>query len=90
MASSQPEYVARPSEGQRIAALVLGIASIVFFWVPFIGFLLGLVGAVLAGLNLRQVYTIIGLAALITSLIGLALGGLTTFGVLFAIVNAGT
>ncbi len=90
MATSQPDYAARPAEGQRIAALVLGIASVVFFWVPFIGLLLGIIGAVLAGINMRQSYTIIGLAALITSLIGVALGGLTTFGVIYAIVNART
>ncbi|HOF88847.1 MAG TPA: hypothetical protein PLZ36_12205 [Armatimonadota bacterium] len=88
MATSQPEYAARPADGQRIAALVLGIASVVFFWVPFIGLLLGIVGAVLAGVSLRQRYTLIGLAALVTSLVGVALGGLTAFGILYAIMNA--
>jgi hypothetical protein len=78
--------VAVPADGRTVTSLVLGIASVVFFWVPGIGMLIGIIGAVMAGMSLRRASSVIGIAGLATSLVGIALGALTTYGVIYALL----
>ena len=42
-----------PGRGKAIASLVLGICAIVFWWVPFAGLVLGIVGLVMASMSKR-------------------------------------
>lgn len=42
------------TSGLAIAALVCGICSLVFFWVPWLGFLLGILAIVFAAIAMSQ------------------------------------
>jgi hypothetical protein len=57
-----PQYVvvqppvANESAGLGIAGMVLGIIGLVFFWVPFLDLLLGVLAVVFGGLSLNSVF----------------------------------
>ncbi|RGE24281.1 DUF4190 domain-containing protein [Leucobacter sp. wl10] len=55
-APAEPAYGAAPaqSKGLAIAALVLGIVSLVFCWIPAIGIIAGVVGLILGIIALRK------------------------------------
>ncbi|WP_405779241.1 DUF4190 domain-containing protein [Streptomyces sp. NBC_00859] len=48
-----PNYV-QPSNGVAVAALVLGILAVVFFWTVIGGILLGLIGLILGIVGIRK------------------------------------
>lgn len=66
-------------KGLSIASLVMGILSIVFFWVPLLPFLLCLLAVIFAGVSLKKKEGIKGLsiAGLVLGVIVLAIYGLT-------------
>ncbi|MCU9613163.1 DUF4190 domain-containing protein [Caldibacillus lycopersici] len=71
-----PQY--RPTSGNAIAALVLGILSLI---IPYIGLVLGIIGIVLARKALREIQQQnlngkgMAVAGLTTSIIGCAIYG---------------
>ena len=64
-----------------VAALVLGIVTLLFFWAPFISVITGIIGIVMAIISLvkaeRKAMPIIGM---VLSIIGLALASLMILG----------
>ena len=54
-----------------IAGLVLGIISIVFFWVPFLGLASGIIGIVCS--NSKKPRKVIATGGIVTSIIGTVL-----------------
>lgn len=58
-----------------IAALVLGILSIIFVAVPFLNLVLGIVGIVLGALGMKKdtKYKSLAKAGLVTSIVGLSI-----------------
>jgi len=44
----------RRTSGLAIASLVCGILSLVLFWAPWLGFILGIIAIVFGGVALRQ------------------------------------
>lgn len=66
-------------KGLSIASLVMGILSIVFFWVPFLPFLLGFLAVIFAGVSLKKKEGIKGLSitGLVLGVIVLAIYGLS-------------
>ena len=69
----------QPGKGKALAALILGIAAIVFSYVPFIGIAAGIVGIFMA-LGSKKVGFTGGMltAGMICSIIGTALGAILT------------
>jgi hypothetical protein len=70
--------------GFGLAALVLGIATVLLFWVPFVGVVLGLLAVVFAVLGRSRVRRAeasnggVVVAGLVTGLVGLVLAGIMT------------
>lgn len=82
-----PAYGAGPvkPKGLALTAMILGIASLVLFWVPFLSPLLGLVAVVLGIMALvKKHHFAFGLTGLITGALGLIIGGFITMGVIIA------
>lgn len=46
--------MAKENKGKAIAGLVLGIAGVVFFWVPILNFILGILTLIFSGLSLSK------------------------------------
>lgn len=69
----QPQFPQQPqNNGKAIAALVLGICSIVFAClIPIVGLVLGIVGVVFAVLSNKEGKTNMALAGMITGIIGI-------------------
>lgn len=75
------------SVGKSVASMVLGILSLVFCWVPFLGLILSLIGLPLgvSGMRMFAPGTPGGgrgmaIAGLVTSIIGLILGLIMVIG----------
>jgi hypothetical protein len=66
------------SNGMGVASLVLGIASIVFCWVPILGLVAGIVGLILAIKQRKESPNGIATGGLVTSIIGLVLSVIYT------------
>lgn len=67
------------TNGMAVAGLVLGIVSIVFCWVPFLGVILGVVGLILSVMGRKQCLpgqTGMATAGLVLAIIGLCISGL--------------
>lgn len=77
---NQPQ---RKSTGMAIAGLVMGILTLVFCWVPFVGFILGLLGLI---------FSIVGIAKKDGGAKGAAIAGLvlTLIGAIVSIVVVGS
>lgn len=79
-----PRYELPKTNGKSIAALVLGICSIV---VPYLGFIIGIIGIVFASLSLKEIKRRgeqgkgMAIAGMVCSIIGTAL-----YAILFLIV----
>jgi len=43
------------TSGLAIASMVCGILSLVFFWVPVFGFLLGIIAIIFGAVSIRQI-----------------------------------
>jgi len=76
-------------EGYGIASMVLGIISILMFWIPYIAPACGITGLVLASKQKKHFKTGMGSAGLVLSIIGTILSALWSFfftlGILVAI-----
>jgi hypothetical protein len=59
------------SNGFGVASLVLGILSIILFWVPFLNIVLGILGIVFSIKQKRISSNGLATAGLVTSIIGL-------------------
>lgn len=69
------------TNGMAIAGLVLGIISIVFCWIPFVGIVAGVVGLILAVLgrkNCLPTQAGMATAGLVLSIVGLCISGIVT------------
>lgn len=52
--SSYCGYTPHPGKGKAIASLVLGICSIIFFYIPLAGLIIGIIGLALAAMSRRE------------------------------------
>ena len=56
MARSEVQEMERQqASGLAIASMVCGILSLVFFWVPLFGFLLGIIAIIFGAVAIRQI-----------------------------------
>lgn len=56
MARSEVQEMERQrTSGLAIASIVCGILSLVFFWVPLFGFLLGIIAIIFGAVAIRQI-----------------------------------
>lgn len=87
------------NENWGIASLVLGIISILFFFIPFIGIFLGILAIVFYNLQKKEKITDVAKGGLITGIIGVVingiilliiLGGLLLFGYMSTSYNSDT
>ncbi|REK74952.1 DUF4190 domain-containing protein [Paenibacillus paeoniae] len=86
----QPYYQQPKTNGKSIAALILGICSII---VPYIGFLSGIVGIILSTLSLKEIKNSgnqeqgrgLAIAGMVCSIIGTILWGIVLLIILLAI-----
>ena len=65
--------------GLAVAALVLGILSLVLFFIPFLGILLGLLGLIFGGIGIGRANRVgkgkgMAVAGLVMGILGLLLG----------------
>lgn len=90
-AAPAPAYMPGPAgpakpKGLAITGMALGIAGLVFCWVPFFGPLLALVGLVLSIIALVKKQPIgFGITGVITGAIGLIIGIFITIGAMIAL-----
>ncbi|HTX49367.1 MAG TPA: DUF4190 domain-containing protein [Caulobacteraceae bacterium] len=73
-APQPPTPIVPATNGVAVAALVLGILALFFFWIPFLGWIPVLVGLVLGFVALQQPQGR-----------GMAIGGIVCAGIAFAI-----
>jgi hypothetical protein len=70
------ESITKPkqdSNGLGIAGLILGIGSIILSWVPFFGFVSGIIGLILSMKQRKIIPNGIATGGLVTSIIGIVL-----------------
>ena len=53
--SGEQEMERQQTSGLAIASMVCGILSLVFFWVPVFGFLLGIIAIIFGAVSIRQI-----------------------------------
>lgn len=71
------------------AALVLGILTLVLFWIPILSAITGLVGMILAIISLvKEDHKVMAIIGMILSIIGLALAALMIIGLAVAYLAA--
>lgn len=75
------------ASGLAISSVILSVFGLIFIWMPFLGFILGLLGVIFAVLSLAMIRinrTLDGKSLAITGLvigaIAALLGGIMTFG----------
>ena len=77
-----PGYVQPQQQGGNgiaIAGLVTGILSVVLFWFPFLGVILGLLGAIFGGVGIGKANRVgkgkgMAVAGLVTGILGILAG----------------
>lgn len=84
---------AQPKNGVAIAGLVLGVSSLVLFWVPVLDWLLALTGLILSIVGIRKAGQLgvgkgLAIGGLITSIVGLVAAALFSIFIVF-LVNTG-
>lgn len=85
----QPVYMVPKTNGKSIAAMVLGILSIV---VPYIGFIIGIVGIVFSSLSLKEIRKTgeqgrgMAIAGMVCSIIGTVIYAIILFLLVIAFV----
>ena len=57
-----------------VGSLVFGILSVIFFWIPIMGFLLGVTGIIMAVVSLRKERNPLAATGLVVSFIGAVIG----------------
>jgi hypothetical protein len=65
--------------GLAVAGLVMGILSLVLFWIPFLGILLGLLGLIFGGIGIGRANKVgkgkgMAIAGLVMGILGVLLG----------------
>lgn len=71
------------------AALVLGILTLVLFWIPILSVITGIIGVILAIISLiKEDHKIMSIIGMILSIIGLALAALMIIGLAVAYLAA--
>ena len=79
----------KEKNGLGIASLVLGISSITFWWVPFLGLASGIIGIVCSAKQRKSHSNGIATGGLVTSIIGVVISAIYNFliliGILFAV-----
>jgi len=83
----------QPKNGVAIAGLVLGVSSLVLFWVPVLDWLLALTGLILSIVGIRKAAQIqvgkgLAIGGLITSIVGLLAAAMFSIFIVF-LVNTG-
>ena len=84
-----PNYGPRPTSGECVAGMVLGIVALVFSFIPFVGFV-GIIGLILSVVGMRRARNEnragygMGVAGLVCSIIALVPAVLTLIFVLGA------
>lgn len=64
-----------------VTSLVLGIVTLIFFWIPFISVITGIAGMVIAIISLiKEDSRVMPITGMVLSIIGLALGSLVVLG----------
>lgn len=63
-----------PGEGLAVTSLVLGIVSMVIFWIPFLGAIAGLVGLILGIVSKSKGSGGLAIAGIVLSAVGLVIG----------------
>jgi hypothetical protein len=69
-----------PSNGKAVAALVLGILSIVFcwiMWIDLIGIILGIIGLVLGIMAKKEMPSGMATAGIVLGIVGISLGAIS-------------
>ena len=88
----QPPYTSQtPASGKAIAALVMGIVGLVFFWIPFFNVItlgLGIVGLILAVDANKTSPSGMGTAGLVLCIISIALSAIGAFTCTCAAISA--
>lgn len=85
---TQQYQPAPPTNGKAVASMVLGILSII---IPWLGFILGIVGIILASKAFKEINATgqggrgMAIAGLVTSIVGTALYGLLILLILLSI-----
>jgi hypothetical protein len=85
--------VQQETNGKAIAALVLGILSLI---IPYIGLILGIIGLVLASSSLKEIAVTgqggrgLAIAGRVTSIIGVALYGILLIIIILSLVAFST
>jgi hypothetical protein len=51
----EKQVESKRTSGMAVASLVLGICALVLFWIPWLGFLLGILAIIFGGLALSQI-----------------------------------
>ena len=90
----QPVYVPfggygpQQANGPGIASLVLGIIGVITFWFPFVGFIISIVGLVLASAGMKRLEGRgFAVAGLVLTIIGVVLGGCVTAATIAALFH---
>ncbi len=75
-----PPIVSQPSSGRAVAAMVLGIVSVVLYFLPIVGFVASIIALCLSGsvLSKREPGRGLAIAGLVTSIVGCLLGVIAT------------
>jgi len=86
MATPMPEASA-PASWLPAGSLMFGILSLLLFWLPIIGLLLGVTGIILASTSLRSGRNFLATAGLVTGIIGTAISFIPILLGLFALLS---
>ena len=81
--TSDPNVAPAPPQqggnGLAVAGLVLGILSLVLFWIPFLGILLGILGLIFGGIGIGRANKVgkgkgMAIAGLVMGILGILIG----------------
>lgn len=71
----------RSENNLSVAALVLGIVTLVFFWFPFISVITGIIGMVIAIIALvKEEHKVMAIVGMVLSILGVALSAIMILG----------
>lgn len=71
----------RSENNLSVASLVLGIVTLVFFWLPFISVITGIIGMVIAIIALiKEEHKVMAIIGMVLSILGVALSAIMILG----------
>lgn len=68
-------------KGFGIAGFVLSLCAVIFFWIPFVGFILAILGIIFSAIQMKKNSTGLAIAGLILGIIGILIGAYYTFAI---------